>query len=156
MKMRIARSLVALAVTGFLGAIHGPIAWADPVQDAIKAAEDRWAKLYNAKDARGLSMLYTRDALRLPPDASRVQGREALQAMFKKEFDDGLKNIKFQSTEIRNDAKMAYVVGNFSLDVPDQQGNITTATGNYVVIYVKESDGVWRLTIDTWNDAPAK
>ena len=126
------------------------------MRDAINASEQRWAKLYNAKDAPGLGMTYTRDALRLPPDTSRVQGRAAIQAMLQKEFDDRLNNIRLQPTDIGYEGNMASVVGNFTIDVPTQQGGMTTATGNYVGVYVKEADGVWRLVIDTWNDTPPK
>jgi ketosteroid isomerase-like protein len=32
---------------------------------------------------------------------------------------------------------------------------MTPAPGNYLVVWKKGSDGVWRLKVDTWNDAPA-
>jgi uncharacterized protein (TIGR02246 family) len=156
MKIRFACSLAALTVTGLLGVVLWSSAWADSVRDAINASEQRWAKLYNAKDAPGLAMTYTRDALRLAPDASRVQGRAAIQAMLQKELDDGMNNIKLEPTDIGYEGNMAWVVGNFSINVPTQQGGTTTATGNYVGVYVKDPDGVWRLMIDTWNDMPPK
>jgi ketosteroid isomerase-like protein len=152
------RSWITLATT--IGALLCVVLWtsarAESVRDVISAAEARWVKLYNAKDAAGLAKLYTADALRLAPDASRVQGRMAIQAQLQKEFDDGLRNISFQETDSGYDASFVWLVGNFAVDYPGQQGKLATATGNYIVMYRKESDGVWRLVIDTWNEAPAK
>jgi uncharacterized protein (TIGR02246 family) len=147
---------LAATIGGLLCSVLWTSARAESVRDIIGAAEARWVKLYNAKDAAGLAKLYTADALRLAPDASRVQGRTAIQAQLQKEFDDGLHNIKFQETDSGYDANLVWLVGNFAVDYPGQQGKLATATGNYVVVYQKESDGVWRLVIDTWNEAPAK
>jgi uncharacterized protein (TIGR02246 family) len=143
-------------IGGLLCAILWTSAHAESVGDIIGAAEARWVKLYNAKDAAGLAKLYTADALRLAPDASRVQGRTAIQAQLQKEFDDGLQHIKFEQTDSGYDVSLVWLVGNFAVDYPGRQGKLTSTTGNYVVVYRKESDGVWRLVIDTWNEAPAK
>src|SRR5262245_6327090 len=132
MRIRFSSSLVAVGIASLLGGILWSSAWADSVKDEIQAAEQLWAKLYNAKDAPGLTKTYTRDAMRLPPDTSRIQGRTAIQAQFQKEFADGLNNFKNEVTDIGYDGKMAWVVGNYAIDVPNQQGGMITATGNYV------------------------
>lgn len=156
MKTRFLVSLAVTSVIGLLAAVTGSSAWADSVRDALNAAEQQWAKLYNAKDAGGVASRYTADALRLAPDASRVQGRTAIQAQLQKELDDGSHNIKFQVTDSAYEGNLAWLVGNFAVDYTTPQGSKATATGNYVTVYRKESDGQWRIVVDTWNDAPAK
>lgn len=155
MNTRFLLSLVVTCIIGLLAALAGASARADSVRDTLKAAEQQWAKLYNAKDAAGLASLYSADALRLAPDASRMHGRKAIQAQLQKEFDDGLHNFKFQVTDTGHDGNLAWLVGNFAVNYRTEQGS-GTATGNYISVYRKESDGVWRMLIDTWNDAPAK
>jgi uncharacterized protein (TIGR02246 family) len=129
------------------------VASAQTVEDELRAAEDTREELWNAKDAAGLAALYTEDAMRLPPDAGRTVGREAIEAMFEGEFAAGLENMQLEATDIGHDGNLGWVVGNTTIDFPmgDTMG---TGTGNYVVIYRKEADGAWRLVVDTWNDAP--
>ena len=101
-------------------------------------------------------MLYVKDGMRLPPDTSRHQGRAAIQALLQKELDAGLTNCKLVVTDAGSDGNLAWLVGNFSVDYPTEGGKMATATGNYVTVYRKEADGVWRTVLDTWNDTPAK
>ena len=147
---------IAILAVLALGSICGSSAWADSVRDAINQAEQRWAKLYNAKDAAGLAKNYVEDAMRLPPDTSRHQGRAAIQANLQKEFDSGTTNCKLEVTDVGHSGNLVWLVGNFSVDYPTEGGKMATATGNYVSVYRKEADGVWRTMLDTWNDTPLK
>ena len=139
-----------------LGAMSWSVAWADSVRDTLYQGEQTWADLWNAKDAAGLAMTYTEDALRLPPDASRIQGRAAIQAHLQEEFDAGLTNLELEPTDAGHHGDLAWLVGNYSVNYPTEKGDIGTATGNYVMVYRKEADGVWRTIIETWNDAPSE
>jgi len=91
----------------------------------------------------------------LPPDATRVAGREAIAALWKSWIDDGLKNLTLKTTEVESQGDLAYEIGEFSLQVPGEDGSMTTAPGNYVVVWKRGADGAWWLKVDTWNDAPA-
>jgi uncharacterized protein (TIGR02246 family) len=126
---------------------------AQSAEDELRAAEDEFEALWNEKDAAGLAGLYAEDGMRLPPDASRTVGREAIEEMFVGEFEAGLANLQLEATEFGHDGNLGWVVGNSTIEFPtgDTMG---TGTGNYVVVYRKEEDGVWRIVIDTWNDAP--
>ena len=147
---------ITVAVVAALGLIFWTSAWANSDTDAVKQAEQNWAKLYNAKDLTGLAMTYTEDAMRLPPDTSRHQGRAAIQETFKKEFNDGLQNIKLKVTDVGSSGNLVWLVGNFAVEYPGEGGKMVTATGNYVNVYRKEPDGVWRTVVETWNDTPSK
>ncbi len=139
-----------------LGSIFCSSVWADSVRAALSQAEQTWVKLYNARDAVGLAKRYVEDGMRLPPDASRHQGRAAIQAHLQQEFDAGLTNNTSRPTAMGSDGNLAWLVGDFSVDYPTEGGKMATATGNYVVVYRKEADGVWRLVLETWNDTPSK
>jgi uncharacterized protein (TIGR02246 family) len=143
-------AILAVAATPLL---FTTAATAQTVEDELRAAEDLWEALWSEKDADGLAALYTEDAMRLPPDATRTVGRDAIAAMFEDEFAAGLENLQLEATEIGHDGNLGWVVGNSTIEFPmgDTMG---TGTGNYVVVYRKEPDGVWRIVIDTWNDAP--
>jgi uncharacterized protein (TIGR02246 family) len=142
--------MLALAATAAMGATAVA---AQSVADELRAAEQEWETLWNSQDAEGLAALYAEDGMRLPPDATRTVGREAIEAMFEGEFAAGLENLQLEATDIGHDGNLGWVVGNNTIDFPmgDTMG---TGTGNYVVIYRKEADGAWRIVVDTWNDAP--
>lgn len=136
---------------GLGGAIWAGAAWADEVPEELEQAEQEWAALFNAKDAPGLAGRYTEDGMRLPPDASWVVGREAVQAHLQAEFDAGLTNIRLEPWNGGLDGNLGWVVGEFAVEYPTEG----SATGTYSVVYRKDEDGVWRLAVDTWNDAPS-
>jgi uncharacterized protein (TIGR02246 family) len=140
----------ALAAVFALGAAA---ASAQTAEAELRAAEDRFETLWNAKDAAGLAALYAEDGMRLPPDASRVVGPDAIEAMFREEFAAGLDDLRLEATEIGHDGNLGWVVGDNTIAFP-VDGEMMTGTGNYVVVYRREDDGVWRIVIDTWNDAP--
>jgi uncharacterized protein (TIGR02246 family) len=146
------KQITILAVAA-LPILVATMASAQTVEDELRAAEDQWQELWAAQDVQGLAALYAEDGMRLPPDASRVVGRDAIEAMFKDEFAAGLENLQLEATDIGHDGNIGWVVGNSTIEFPmgDTMG---TGTGNYVVVYRKEADGVWRIVIDTWNDAP--
>ena len=127
---------------------------AQTVADELRAAEDEWQRLWDAKDAEGLAGLYAEDAMRLPPDGSRVVGRDAIQAAVEGELAAGLV-VQLSATDVGHDddGDLGWVVGDQTVQFPSD-GGMMTGTGNYVVVYRKEDDGQWRIVIDTWNDAP--
>ena len=146
------RHVAILAVAALpIAAWHGVAA--QTVADELRAAEDEWQALWLAKDAQALAALYAEDGMRLPPDATRTVGRDAIEAMFEDEFVAGLENLQLEATDIGHDGNLGWIVGNSTIEFPmgDSMG---TGTGNYVVVYRKEADGAWRIVIDTWNDAP--
>ena len=69
-------------------------------------------------------------------------------------IDAGMTNLTLRSTDVVSSGDLAYEIGEFTLQVPVEGGNPTTATGNYVVVWKRDGDGVWRLKVDTWNDTP--
>jgi ketosteroid isomerase-like protein len=62
--------------------------------------------------------------------------------------------LTLTTTDLEQSGDYAYEIGDFTLQVPVEGGDPTTATGNYLVVWKRGEDGAWRLKIDTWNDAP--
>jgi ketosteroid isomerase-like protein len=90
----------------------------------------------------------------LPPDATEVVGREAIQELWQGAIDDGVKDLTLEAIDVEACGDLAYEVGSFSIQVPRENNAMATAGGNYLVIWQRGADGRWRLHIDTWNDAP--
>lgn len=140
-----------------LGAVLWSGAQADEVRDTLFQAEQKWADLFNAQDAAGLAATYSEDGMRLPPDASRVQGRKAIEAHLQEEFDAGVTNVELEPLEVGHaGGDMAWLLGNWSVEFPTDKGDMGIANGNYLMVYRKEADGVWRTVVETWNEAPSE
>ena len=92
----------------------------------------------------------------LPPDATEVAGREAIQKFWQSWLDDGLKNLTLEAIDVEADGDLAYEIGKFSIQAPAENNAMATATGNYLVVWKRASGGDWQLHVDTWNDAPAE
>jgi uncharacterized protein (TIGR02246 family) len=147
------RSAALLLFAGVL-ALASP-ARAEDVGAAIDAANAKMEKDYAAGDTKAIAEAYAEDGVMLPPDATVVSGRAAIEKLWQSWIDDGLKNLKLKTTAVESAGDLAYEIGDFSLEVPGKDGGTALAPGNYVVVWKKGGDGAWRIKVDTWNDAPA-
>jgi ketosteroid isomerase-like protein len=130
----------------------------DDVRAAIDAANAKMVADYAAGDTTALAQAYTEDALMLPPDATRVVGHSAIEALWKSWIDAGMKNLTLKSTDVDSSGDLAYEVGEFTLQVPfsgqnssTNGGEASTASGKYLVVWKRGADGIWRLKVHTWN-----
>ncbi len=130
-----------------------PVA-AEDVRALIEQGTAKWIAAFNAGDAAGVAALYSETAMLLPPDAKLVRGRPAVQEVFQSWIDSGMKDISFKMVELESSENLAYEIGLFSVNVPADNNQMTNAKGNYLVVWKREADGVWRLYRDTWNDEP--
>jgi uncharacterized protein (TIGR02246 family) len=127
---------------------------AEDVRQAIEQVNARFVEAFKAGDAATIASLYTETARILPPDATEVVGREAIQMLWQGAIDDGVKDLTLKAIDVEAYGDLAYEVGSFSIQVPAENDAMATAGGNYLVIWKRGADGSWRLHIDTWNDAP--
>lgn len=136
-----------------LALISSPAA-AEDVRAAIEKASQAWMAAFDAGDAAGIAALYSEDAMLLPPDATQIKGRQAVQETFQGWIDAGFKDIVLETVEVEASGDLAYEVGSFSVKVPAENDQMVTATGSFLVVWKKGADGVWRMHRDTWSDAP--
>jgi uncharacterized protein (TIGR02246 family) len=142
-----------LAIVGVIGLVI-PAA-AEDVRAAIEETNARIVEAFKAGDAAAIAGFYSEDAKMLPPDATGVAGRDAIQKLWQSWLDDGLKNLTLKA-EVEADGDLAYEIGRFSMQAPAENNTMATATGNYLVVWKRASGGDWQQHVDTWNDAPAQ
>jgi uncharacterized protein (TIGR02246 family) len=148
------RKTAILVIIGTVG-LTAPAA-ADDVRQAIEQVNSQIMTAFKAGDAAIIASHYTDTAKMLPPDATEVAGREAIQDFWQAWLDEGLKDLSLEASEVEASGELAYEIGSFSLQVPADNDTMMTATGNYVVVWRRGADGNWRLQVDTWNDAPSE
>jgi uncharacterized protein (TIGR02246 family) len=148
------RGFAGLTIVALLG-LTLPAA-AEDVRQAIEQGNARFVEAYKAGDAAAIAALYSEDARMLPPDATEVAGRQAIQQLWQSWLDSGLKDLTLEAVDVEASGDLAYEVGKFSIQAPAANNTMATATGNYLVVWKRAEGGDWQLHVDTWNDAPAK
>jgi uncharacterized protein (TIGR02246 family) len=123
----------------------------------IKAVADAYVKAVLAADVKGVTALYTEDAVELPPDEPPVKGRAAIESMYKKEFTEmaakKMKIAKFTLTHLETAAHgdMAHDVGTYSQTVTAEGGaKPMNESGKYVVL-LKRQGGAWKIAYAIYN-----
>ena len=132
---------------------------ADRAKDiaALEAADQDWAKAYNAGNADAVASLYDEQAVLLPPGAPGVTGRTAIKAFFVKDMAESQKaGVTFTLAPkpaggVSGD--MGWQSGTYA--VKDKSGKVVE-TGKYLSVSMKKG-GKWLYVRDTWNadGAPA-
>jgi len=121
---------------------------------ALTAHADRDASLILSSDWDAAASGYASDAVRMPPDAPPVHGREAIRRSF-----DAMPPISafdFQMIDLRGDGEIAYMHAAWSITVePPGIAEPISDSGKILIVFRKQSDGSWLRVADAWNsDGP--
>jgi len=118
---------------------------------ALQAADQNWAKAYNAGNADAVANLYDEQAVLLPPGAPGVNGRAAIKSFFVKDTAEsqkaGVAVILGPNPAGGVSGNMGWQSGTYA--VKDKGGKVVE-TGKYLSVSMKK-DGKWLYVRDTWN-----
>jgi len=117
---------------------------------AISAASRAFSAAYIANDVEGLKAIYTADAVLLAP-GKEIRGRNEAGEYFR--WRPGYRQVDHAMT-----TDELLVRGDTAIDVGTwhsigQRGDAepSSASGRYLVVWVRESDGAWRIKYDMWH-----
>ena len=124
--------------------------------DAVRKSVDEGIRKFGTavagKDYAGLAALYTESAKVLPPDGPIVSGRPAIEEFWRSAANAlGLTEATLKTVDLEVSADVACEVGEAKLKLAAGQ----TVAVKYLVVWMKGSDGYWRLHRDIWNNMPA-
>lgn len=118
---------------------------------ALQAADQNWAKAYNAGNADAVASLYDEQAVLLPPNAPGVNGRAAIKAFFVKDMAEsqkaGVAFILGPNPAGGVSGDLGWQSGTYA--VKDKAGKVVE-TGKYLSVSMKKV-GKWLYVRDTWN-----
>jgi uncharacterized protein (TIGR02246 family) len=120
---------------------------------AIRNGVDQVIRGINDGDAGLAAAAFAEDAVMLTPDGSRIDGREPIREVLQSIIDAKITYTRIDVTDLGVDGSIAWNVGTFEALVPGEGGSSSAETGTYAVVWKKDSEGVWRIKVDTWNDA---
>lgn len=123
----------------------------DTLKDVIQGREDAWSAAFNANDAAAIGAIYEEDSVLIPPGMEPVNGRAAIEEALSGFF-AVLQDIKLISDDVRPMGEdYAVEVGRATYMAVGEDGSRTPTTDDFVVVWHKGEDGVWRYMTDIFN-----
>lgn len=105
-------------------------------------------------DYKTVAGFYTDDAISLPSYQPEMRGNDAILQDLKKDVDGGLKYKTFniKSSDVYNTGDLAYEIGTYEVSFTSpQMPNEVNDHGKYLNIWQRQSDGSWKIKVNTWN-----
>jgi uncharacterized protein (TIGR02246 family) len=123
----------------------------EDLRAAIQARENEWAAAFAAKDVAGVAAIYEEDAVLLPPGMEPANGRAAIAAVLEKIM-PAFADLALIADDVRplGDG-YAVEIGHSTYQAIGADGSKTPGSDNYVVVWHKGADGVWRYVSDIFN-----
>ena len=123
--------------------------------DIIRKIGNQWAANWNAGDLEKLVETYAPDAVYLPPHHEAVHGRDAIHKYLEMPLHQGVSDLAFDVTYIKQSGNFAWDVGTYRMSVPQPDGTKKEDHGKYLTVW-KRTANKWFITADSWSsDAPA-
>ncbi len=120
-------------------------------EEAIKDTDARFAETFNRGDINALMGVHAEDFLLLPPNSPVERGAEVAMSGYQELLDAGWKNISFNTVEFGSEGGLGYHAGQYSADVPAEDGGTTKEKGKYIDIYKRLADGSWKIHVTIFN-----
>jgi uncharacterized protein (TIGR02246 family) len=120
---------------------------------AIRAASAAWSQAAAAKDLDKVVSFYADDAVQFPDKAPAAKGKENIRKNWAPMLAAPGAGLSWQtgSVEVTRSGELAYETGTYSFFTTDKKGKTNDEKGKYVVVWKKQSDGSWKVAVDTDN-----
>ncbi len=106
----------------------------------------------NNSDADAVAALYASDAIRMPPDAPEIRGREAIRQNLAAAFENADIEAQVHVEETEFSGELASVRGTFALVTVPKDGSASLEIqGNWMRLMRREPDGRWLVARELWN-----
>jgi ketosteroid isomerase-like protein len=125
--------------------------------DSIRALEERWRTLYNARSFDALMTLYADGAVLMAPDSPMRDGKDAILRSY---FADDSVNIERVETSVVEDVRvcrnLAVARGrDTGVTIARRGGRPEPYDLKWVMAFVRRPGGPWRIVYEVWNQNPA-
>ena len=128
---------------------------ARPEREAIIQAGDFFSKAYVRGDVDAMMDCYSKTAVIIPGGADIIAQRDLIRKYWT--LMPGRRVIRHKSIprEIIVNGNTAHDYGYYEGAVSRSGDEIVTFKGNYVIVWVKDEDKKWRMSVDMWSPAQA-
>lgn len=122
----------------------GPRPFGAPETEAIRKLIGEFTTLYNAKDAAGLSGLFTDTGSVMPPNASAVRNTEGVREYYVRRFEGGASDLGLEADTVSGSGALAFATGDYRLNLRPPEGQARRDRGKFIFI-LREVNGRWLL-----------
>ena len=121
--------------------------------EAIRAADEALQQAISKGDLERIASFYADDAVLLPTAEPIVTGKDAIRAEWKHVLGiPGMQNVSaLKQVDVSRSGDMGYSRGTYTSRMVGPKGEPLTEPGKWVSIWKKQSDGQWRIVVDTYN-----
>ena len=144
----------AFAMAAFaVGACNGGQASNEDARTAIKAADEALQQAISKGELERIASFYADDAVLLPMAEPIVTGKEAIRAEWRHVLGiPGMQNVSaLKHVDVSRSGDLGYTRGTYTSRMAGPKGEPLTEPGKWVSIWKKQSDGQWRIVVDTYN-----
>lgn len=120
--------------------------------DEIRRQYDAYNAAFQQNDVNAVLAFYTQNAVRLPSDGSIVTGRAAIadsMTAFRQQNDYVLDEYSQPDIHVSGDLAVTYSTFDEHW-TSKATGQTTRQAGHWLVVWVRESDGSWKITKEMW------
>lgn len=143
------RTFLSVTVCLLLGMACAPAPTEEPesavgkVEDAsaVGSLRQSYEAAENAGDAAAVAELWAADGVLMPAHAPAVEGREAIQAFYAGQFEQGKVDISINDEEAVMSGNWGFGRGAYSLQVTMADGGTLEDQGKYISIVARQPDG---------------
>ncbi len=132
-----------------------PAQEAGPLSDediaAIRAGNQAWVQALLAGDWAAAAAVHTEDAVRMPPNATVIRGRAAIEARLAERIDTV---TAFTVTSVETEGRDGLAYDRVSYSITLRRVGMTepiTNSGKGLVVFQKQADGSWQAHRVIWN-----
>jgi ketosteroid isomerase-like protein len=128
----------------------------DAEKAAIEATIANWLEATNRggeAGADGYAAFVTEDAVVLPPNAERIDGRPGVREMALGFTSADAFTISWKASriDVSADGKGAHAIGEFKYSMKDAEGDLVSEQGKFFDSFEKQADGSWLCNVLCWN-----
>jgi uncharacterized protein (TIGR02246 family) len=124
---------------------------AGQIRKSIEEANTKYSEAIREGNLAGVVAGYTDDATMVPPEGELVKGKQAIEELYIKFFQMGMKEIVLTTIEVGGSGDTVYEIGKTRVRIqPEGQAAILDST-KYLVIWNRQADGTWKVHVDIWN-----
>ena len=124
----------------------------DALRKEIELTNSKWSSAVNSGNPSVIEECLDEGAMYLAPGAPTIFGKEAIVAEARAWIEAGATNESFEIIEVFGDGDVAYQVGTYSIDCPQENGSLETHRGKFVDIFRRQADGSWKTRVSILND----
>jgi len=117
---------------------------------AIHQLVKDWSAAAQAKDLEKFTSVYADDAVLMLENAPDISGKTAIREAIGGMMQDPNFALSFEANKVvvARSGDLAYEAGTYSMTMSDAKKKPSTQKGNYVVVWQKQADSVWKVVRD--------